>query len=256
MAPRYMKMNRSSGCTNTPPGTAIRMPPIWPLTWEMRCKVRKPRRHFLAWFIVIAALSTASLQAQEQKSQKRFFLGAGIGLCDVAFRQLGKTVDEFGPSFSGFLDIHLSQRASLQLEYSVLHPNDEEPRISDILVTIPENSQDGYAIFTFVRYPRIFRTRVLLLSYQRLIARNLYVRAGLGVGGNDFARYRETKDAVVEAGVSTEGGYALGLAAGYQRSLSNRFKLTLEVTVRISTGEDSTSAAWVFGLGTALTWDF
>lgn len=220
----------------------------------MRCKVRMLLREFLAWFIMIAALSSASLQAQEQKSQKRFFLGAGIGLCDVVrFRPI---VHEIGPSFFGIVGIRLSRRASLQLEYSVHHPNDENPRISDILVTMPENSQDGYAIFTVVRYPKIVRTRVLLLSYQRLISRDLYVRAGLGIGGNDHTDYRIANNAVIGAGVSTEGGYALGLAAGYQRSLSNRFKLALEATLRISNGEDSTSSRWVFGLGTALTWDF
>jgi hypothetical protein len=220
----------------------------------MRSIVRKLLRTLPVWFIVIAALFSASLQAQDQKSQKRFFLGAGIGLCDVVrFRPI---VHEIGPSFSGLIGIHISRKASLLLEYSVLHPNDEDPRISDILVTIPENSQDGYAIFTVVRYPKVIRTRVVLLSYQRLISRDFYVRAGLGVGGNDFAGYRETKDAVVGADISTDGGYALGLAAGYQRSLSNRFILALEATLRISTGEDSTRARWVFGLGTALTWDF
>jgi len=220
----------------------------------MRCKVRKPFRAFPVWFIVIGSLSSASLQAQDQKPQKRFFLGAGIGLCDVVrFRPF---VNELGPSLSGLIGIHLSRKASLLLEYTILHPNDEKPRISDILVTMPENSQDGHATFTFVRYPKVVRTRVVILSYQRQIARDLYVRAGLGLGSNDSSAYLVSNDTVVEAYVSPDTGYAMGFAAGYRRFLSDRLILAIEATVRVSTGEDSTSARWVFGLGTALTWDF
>jgi hypothetical protein len=60
----------------------------------------------------------------------------------------------------------------------------------------------------------------------------------------------------MDASKSWDTGLGLGLAGGYERYLSDHLSLSLETSVRWSNGEDSTSARFIFGLGTAVKWDF
>jgi hypothetical protein len=216
----------------------------------------RPTIYLGVCLVIRALLITSPLRAQELKNKGCIFIGGGIGLGLVTKNQLGKGISGFGPSFNARLGISLSKKSSLQLEYIVNHPNDETPQSSDILVTkeiINGNENHGLA---FIRYPKLFQTRLLLISFQKTIFQDIYYRIGLGLGSNCFAIYRESKDAVMDASKSWDTGLGLGMAGGYERYLSSHLSLSLEASVRYSNGEDSTSARFVFGLGTVVKWDF
>jgi len=222
----------------------------------MQRPLKRLIRFILPLTFFVAMISEYPIRAQETKSSRHLFIGGGIGVCNVIYRQLGKTVNDLGPSYSVLLGIKLSNKTSLQLEYIINHPNDEEPRISDILVEkIRQNGGENFK-FTVVRSPKIFQTNLLLISLQRTVFRDFFYRIGVGFGGNYISVYTVSRDAVLEAKTSGDGGYALGFAGGYERHISDRLSLALEASVRWSSGEDSSSARFIIGLGTIVKWDF
>jgi len=216
----------------------------------------RPTTYLEISLVFSAVLITSPIRAQELKSKGSIFIGGGIGIGLVTKNQLGKGISGFGPSFDARLGINLSKKSSLQLEYIIDHPNDETPQASDILVTKEIINGNENHRLTFVRYPKIFQARLLLISFQRTVFRDFYYRIGLGLGSNCFAIYRESKDAVMDASKSWDTGLGLGLAGGYERYLSDNLSISLEASARWSNGEDSTSARFIFGLGTVVKWDF
>lgn len=206
--------------------------------------------------ILVAWIYSNPLQAQDTKPKYPLLVGAGIGFCGVACRELGKTVGDLGPSLSVIFGFRLSEKSSLQLEYIVSHPNDEEPRTSDLMVITTVGKENTYHRFETVRSPKVYKTKLLLLSFQRKIFRDFFYRIGVGLGGNYYNGYYTSEDAVLDARIYGDGGYALGLAGGYERRVSDRLSLAIEASVRWSSGEDSTSARFVFGLGTVVKWEF
>jgi len=216
----------------------------------------KPLKHISGCLIFWVFIFAISLRGQDKKPKHRIFIGGGIGVCDIVSRELGKTVGGFGPSYSVVFGLHIFEKSSLQLEYIVNHPNDEEPKISDLMVITTIHNGEKYHRFEFVRSPKVFQTKLLLLSFRRNVLHDLFYRIGVGFGANYFNTYRTSEDAVLEARISREIAYALGLAGGYERHISDRLSLALEASVRWSSGEDSSSARFVFGLGTVVKWDF
>ena len=216
----------------------------------------KPLRHISGYLILGVLFFALSLRAQNTKPKHRIFIGGGIGVCEVVKRKLGKTVGDLGPSFSAVFGLRLSEKSSLQLEYIENHPNDEEPKISDLIVITTVHNGEKYHRFETVRSPKIFQTKLLLLSFQRKIFQDFFYRIGVGLGGNYFNGYSTSEAAVLDARIYGDGGYAFGLAGGYERYISDRLALALEASVRWSSGEDSSSARFVFGLGTVVKWDF
>jgi len=216
----------------------------------------KSIRTLLSCIFLGILINGVTLQAQDAKPKHRFFIGAGIGACDVAFKQLGKTVSGIGPSINAFLGYRFSEKWSLRLEYSINHPNDEQPRITDIVVTKTIYNGDVILGTKMVRNPAVLRTDFILISFQKNAASNFFYQINGGFGWNHAASYYIPKDEVIEACISKELGYALGLSGGYERPLSDHLSFFLEGSVRWSSGEDSTNARFVFGLGAGAKWDF
>jgi len=208
-----------------------------------------------ACLILVAWICGNPLRAQETKLKHRMFIGAGIGISNVAFSQLDKTVNGFGPSFDALLGVNLSDKISLQLEYVMNHPNDEEPKTTDIIVT--KKITNGIEIMgtEIVRVPKVLQTNHLLISFRKSLLNHIYYRLSAGLGWHLGASYY-IQEKVISAGIESEIGYALGLVGGYERYVSDRLSLAIEASVRWSSGEDSTSARFVFGLGTVVKWDF
>jgi hypothetical protein len=222
----------------------------------MRKLLTKMIRRISASLILGALIMIGPLQAQEEKSKHSIYMGGGVGMSLVAKNQHEQSYGDIGPSYSIFFGVHLSANNSLQLEYIVSHPNDDVPQMTDIIVTkLIHDGIEDY-LFTTVRSPKMFQTRLLLLSFHRAIFRDFFYRIGIGLGSNDFAIYNTSKDAVLAAKRARDNGYALGLTGGYERNISDRLSLAIEASVRWSSGEDSTSARLVFGLGTVVKWDF
>jgi hypothetical protein len=217
---------------------------------------KKPVRLISVCLILLAWICSDALRAQDAKLKHRIFIGAGIGFCDVVCRERGMTVSDLGPSFSAALGLYLSDKISLQLEYGVTHPNDDEPRTSDLMVITTIYNGDKISRFEVVRSPIVLKTKFLLLSFQRRIFNNYFYRIGVGFGGNYSNGYYTSEDAVLKADISREIAYGFGFAGGYERNISDRLALALEASVRWSSGEDSSTARFVFGLGTVVKWDF
>ena len=106
------------------------------------------------------------------------------------------------------------------------HPNDEEPRLTDIVVT--KTIYDGDVILgtKMVRNPAVLRTDFLLISFQKNIASNYFYRMSGGFGWNYAASYYIPKDEVIKAFIDNELGYALGMTGGYERRLSDHLALS------------------------------
>lgn len=113
---------------------------------------------------------------------------------------------------------------------------DEQPLASDY--------QGGVT----TRVPQVLRTDFLLLGVQ-LEARGFYIRPSVGVSSQSFAVYSVPNGIDAVSGeISSEGGLAAALSAGYRLRLANRLSLALEFSALRSNGEDSSSPRSVLTL--------
>jgi len=155
-----------------------------------------------------------------------------------------------------YFGFRLSKKSSLQLEFIVNRPRDEKPRTSDLKVITEIRDGTEYYSYEPVRSPKVLQTKFLLLSFRRNVFRDFFYQAGLGFGSNIFADYRVSGGSVKSAGLWREIAYGVGFVGGYERPISGRASLALEASIRWSSGEDSTCARLVFGLGTVIKWNF
>ncbi|HEY7482543.1 MAG TPA: hypothetical protein VH680_18665 [Gemmatimonadales bacterium] len=162
------------------------------------------------------------------------FVGLGTGLSRISAQ--GSTLERATrPSLVARAGLG-SGPVQVVLDWQTHGLGDEQPFASDY--------QGGVT----TRVPQVLRTGFLLLGLQ-LEARGFYLRPSLGVSSQSFAVYLVPNGIDAVAGeISSEGGLAAALSAGYRFRLADRLSLALELSALHSSGEDSSLPRSVLAL--------
>jgi hypothetical protein len=182
----------------------------------------------------LLAITFASALAAQERSEGRS-VGGGFGQVRSA------TESGTGPQLNGRVGVQLSRQLMAVVEVGVFGPENEVPRVGDVVV-------DERGVSTIVRRrTRLLRTPVLLLGVQAGGGDGLYVRGAVGVGSHSYAAYGPWPE-MNTASTSSEVGPAAGLSAGYSVRIGARLHMGIEAVVIRSGGEDSSGARTILGL--------
>lgn len=204
----------------------------------------------LFWILFI---TLADVLAQDNR---RFFIGAagGYGIVTaneyVLYLPYEQVETDDGLMFEGSLGYQISPSFFISVEYSVAHPNNERPQISDI------KQSAGYKQdFQLVRNPKVFKTTHLQVCLKIFLSKSFFVKPGLGLAWNDSETYPHDQNEISGAFIYTTKSPSLGLAAGYETIITSHFRFSLEGVVRLSIS-DPIFARLVSGIQAGFLWFF